>query len=383
MKVLFTSLREKSHFLALTPFIRAVQRTGHEVAVAAPPDFAERVAALGTLFFPVGHPGDEGLAPTWQRMREVPREQIARFAVGELFADVCAGAAIPSVIEILEHFRPSVVVRESFEFAGHVAAEKVGIPHVRAAICGSGAELDIRADAAASVNKHRRVLGLSSDPEGNCLAAEPVVTLFPPSFDLPATEPNAVARFHTPRTAATGLADHWNGNRDPFVYVTLGTVTGGFGPLAAVFRQVLDALVDLPVRALLTVGADLPLDVLGEVPTNVHVERFVPQDEVIPHAAAVLCHGGSGTVLGALAAGVPLVVAPLFADQPYNAARVTATGAGIGLESLDAPSSALRAALTRVLREDSFRATARRFADEIAALPMIDEVGPTLERFSR
>jgi MGT family glycosyltransferase len=215
------------------------------------------------------------------------------------------------------------------------------------------------------------------------MAAEPVITMFPPSFDLPATQQSEVARFRAPRAAAVTLADYWNGNRDPFVYVTLGTVTGGFDELRTVFRQVLDALDGLPVRALLTIGADLPMDILGTVPANVHVERFVPQDEVIPHATAVLCHGGSGTVLGALAAGVPLVIAPLFADQPYNAARITAVGAGIGLESLDAPSSAIRAALIRVIRETAFREAAQRFAGEIGALPMIDDVGATLERFAR
>lgn len=57
---------------------------------------------------------------------------------------------------------------------------------------------------------------------------------------------------------------------------------------------------------------------MGPIPDNTHVEQWVPQGKVLPHAVAVLCLGGSGTVLGALSAGVPLVVCPLFADQSCN-----------------------------------------------------------------
>jgi UDP:flavonoid glycosyltransferase YjiC (YdhE family) len=91
---------------------------------------------------------------------------------------------------------------------------------------------------------------------------------------------------------------------------------------------------------------------------------------VLPRAAAVVCHGGSGTVLGALAAGVPMVVVPLGADQPHNAQRIAATGAGLALPKPDA--SSLRAAIERVLAEAVFRNNARRLAAEIAALPNLE-----------
>jgi UDP:flavonoid glycosyltransferase YjiC (YdhE family) len=57
------------------------------------------------------------------------------------------------------------------------------------------------------------------------------------------------------------------------------------------------------------------------------VERWVPQAEALAQASLVVCHGGSGTVLGALAANVPLVILPLFADQFANARALADTGA--------------------------------------------------------
>jgi len=57
---------------------------------------------------------------------------------------------------------------------------------------------------------------------------------------------------------------------------------------------------------------------LGSVAANTHIERWVPEADVLTHAAVVVCHGGSGTTYGALASGVPLVCCPLFADQHRN-----------------------------------------------------------------
>ena len=124
------------------------------------------------------------------------------------------------------------------------------------------------------------------------------------------------------------------------------------------------------MRALLTTGRGMEPGVLGAVPANVHVEAWVPQRDILPHATALVCHGGSGTVLGALGAGLPLVVVPLFADQPDNARSVAAARAGLALPAPDA--SALRAAIERVLGDAELRRGAQRIADEMAALSPIE-----------
>jgi UDP:flavonoid glycosyltransferase YjiC (YdhE family) len=109
---------------------------------------------------------------------------------------------------------------------------------------------------------------------------------------------------------------------------------------------------------------------LGGFPANVHVEAWVPQRDVLPRVTALVCHGGSGTVLGALGAGLPMVVVPLFADQPHNARRIAAASAGLALPAPDA--NALRAAIERVLADPELRRGARRVADEIAALSTVE-----------
>jgi MGT family glycosyltransferase len=149
----------------------------------------------------------------------------------------------------------------------------------------------------------------------------------------------------------------------------------------------LSAVAGLPARVLLTVGRDLDVDALPEVPDNVHVERWVPQQDVLAHASAAVVHGGSGSTLGALAAGVPLVVVPLFADQPQNARRVHEVGAGLSVEpnreDIPATIRPLRAAIEQVLSEPSHRERADALAAELRAEAPVDDAVPLSERLGR
>jgi MGT family glycosyltransferase len=145
------------------------------------------------------------------------------------------------------------------------------------------------------------------------------------------------------------------------------------------FRATVDALADVPAKVLFTVGVHRDPAELGPLPSNVHVEQWVSQQAVLPHAAAVACHGGSGTTLGTLAQGVPIAVLPWFADQPHNADRVDALGAGLALHGGIDAVARLADALSTLLSEPSYRAAAGRVAAEIGALPPVDEAVEVLE----
>jgi UDP:flavonoid glycosyltransferase YjiC (YdhE family) len=143
---------------------------------------------------------------------------------------------------------------------------------------------------------------------------------------------------------------------------------------------------------LVTIGRGSDPEELGPRPPNVRVERWVPQDAVVPHAAAIVCHGGYGSTLGALSHGVPLVVLPLFsADQWANAGAVAGVGAGVALDGerrtrrvLGLPSAetlgGLAGAVLSVLGDAAYRRAAARVADAIRALPPIDHAVDVLAR---
>jgi UDP:flavonoid glycosyltransferase YjiC (YdhE family) len=121
---------------------------------------------------------------------------------------------------------------------------------------------------------------------------------------------------------------------------------------------VIDALGRLPVRGLVTLGGPCkPSDFTP--PANVHVVDSAPHGQVLPLASAVVCHGGHGTVMKALAHGLPLVSIPFGRDQLDNTKRVTVHGAGLGVRP-SARASTLCAAIERVLGDTDLRRGAMR-----------------------
>jgi UDP:flavonoid glycosyltransferase YjiC (YdhE family) len=116
------------------------------------------------------------------------------------------------------------------------------------------------------------------------------------------------------------------------------------------------------------------------VPDHVTVARWVNQADVLPHCAAVVSHGGSGTFLGALGLGLPQLCLPQAADQFRNAAAAVTTGAGLALAPDAATPEAVRDAVRRILLEDGFRGAAAGLADTIQAMPGPAEVVTVLER---
>ena len=151
----------------------------------------------------------------------------------------------------------------------------------------------------------------------------------------------------------------------PIVYVTLGTVFGGF-------RQALEicveALKDVDAQIVITTGRFTDPGAHGRLPENFIVERFIPNGLILPIADLVICHAGFVTTMGALGYGVPLVCLPIAADNPEVAQRVQEARAGLRLDNVRAGESIktaltperLRAATLEVLGNRSYRDNAQR-----------------------
>ncbi len=121
------------------------------------------------------------------------------------------------------------------------------------------------------------------------------------------------------------------GDLDAFLRAGPPPLYIGFGSMVdkeaqAVTEIVLDALAQTGRRAILLGGwSELGG---GQLPANaLRIDR-APHDWLFPRMAAVVHHGGAGTTAAALRAGVPSVVVPFFADQPFWAGRVQALGVG-------------------------------------------------------
>jgi UDP:flavonoid glycosyltransferase YjiC (YdhE family) len=379
VRVLFASTRGAGHFNPLIPFIEACLRGGHEVMVAGPPPLADAVERAGYPFWEGAEPPPEELGPVWARVPTVSREEAEAIVLGEIFGYLNVRAMLPSLSAACEQWRPDAVVREQAEFASAIAAERQGIPHARLGVMLASAEETALTIAGSRLDEQEP--GVTER-----IRASPYLTLFPASLEDPdGGGPPITHRFRDPAAGAStdALPDWWPGDERPLVYVSFGSVAGGMPTAVGLFQNALEAAGELPARVLVTVGRELEVEALGPAPPNVRIESWVPQAEVLGQAGVVVGHGGSGTTLGTLAAGVPLVVVPLFADQPENARRVAEVGAGVAVwPNPDAPPepirssidpAALRRAVEEVLGEPSYRRVAEGIAAEMAALPPTDE----------
>lgn len=154
-------------------------------------------------------------------------------------------------------------------------------------------------------------------------------------------------------------------NDQTIVYVTEGTM---HSKPPVLLRAALEGLASLPAHVIATTGRHRePRDLKLAIPPNARVEQWIPHSALLPRVSAIVTTGGTGTVLAALAAGVPIVVVPMAWDQPENAWRIAEAGAGIRLAPGQCSPRAIRHAVDRVLSDPSFRENARRLGSDLAS----------------
>jgi UDP:flavonoid glycosyltransferase YjiC (YdhE family) len=132
-------------------------------------------------------------------------------------------------------------------------------------------------------------------------------------------------------------------------------------PECRLLRVALEALAEEPVRVLATTNRHRP-EVPLEVPGNAVLVPWMRYSQAFPAADAVICHGGHGTVVRALAAGAPVLVWPAVGDQGENGARVAWSGAGLSLARRFLSPRAVRVAMRRLLRDGRYRGRAEEIA---------------------
>jgi UDP:flavonoid glycosyltransferase YjiC (YdhE family) len=369
------SLGGAGHFNPLVAFLHAARRRGDEVLTVGPPALREMVESAGFPFRAGGEPSEEQVAAIRERLPVVAAAEASLLGNRELFGRLATGAMLAGMEDAWRDWVPDLVLRDPTEYASAVLAARTRTPIAQVAISLAEAEAGSIAAAAPALEEHRQ--GVVSE-----LRAQPYLTRFPASFD-PSPFADTV-RYHEPRETHVSLPDWWRGSDAPLIYMTFGTVVGFMSIAAETFRMALKAVERTHARVLLTVGRRFDASTLGTVPANVHVEPWIDQARVLDHADLVVCHGGSGTTLAALAAGVPLVIVPLFADQFENARRIAAARAGRvvdtqirtgGTRSINAAAAPeITRSIEDVLGDVTYRDRTRAIAAEMTATPTVEEV---------
>jgi UDP:flavonoid glycosyltransferase YjiC (YdhE family) len=201
------------------------------------------------------------------------------------------------------------------------------------------------------------------------------IVLTSPSFDFPARLP-ANVRYVGPVLDDAGWCEPWEpppGDR-PLVLVAMSST---YQDQTDTVQRVVDALATLPVRGLVTTGP--ALDPASITPRgDITIVRSAPHRAVLRHAAVVVNHGGHGTVVKALAEGVPMLILPHGRDQADNAARVVSRGAGLSLKR-NASAARIAKAVRQLLEGHHFGHAARTLGESICCDTPPDELARVLQ----
>lgn len=380
MRILFTTVAAFGNVNPLIPLARAFQSQGHDVAFATAARFGHVIEAAGFEAIPAGL--DILYNEYVQHLAPGPIGP-ARFA--EIFVDGLAGPMLTDLLRIIPAWHPDLIVHDVVEFGGLTAGEILKIPHVAHNLILFGYSPDlldflVRREYAAFREAH----GLPPDPRYDEYFRYLYLQHVPESIAPLPTSIAARSQLIRPvfPEAQAGTLPAWLQRLPelPTVYVTLGTV---YNHTPGLLEDILAALGDGQYNVIVTVGADRDPAELGPQPACVHVERYLPQVAILPHCDVMVCHGGSGTLVGALAAGLPMLIIPLDGDHFMSADRLSGLGVARVVPAPEITSQSISVGVQALLMDPAYRQRASVIRADIAAMPSPAEVAHMLvERVS-
>jgi UDP:flavonoid glycosyltransferase YjiC (YdhE family) len=368
MRVLFCTTPGPGHVLPLVSTAWALQAAGHDVLFATSATSGSVTTAglstvdvapdldMGRIFY--RHLPAVGEYVQRQQQQPVPDHG----PLIPVFAEICDAMA-EGTVRVARRWRPDLVIHTLEQGVGPLVAAKLGVPAV---IHGFGLATPIRtvnAIAAAMSATYERH-GVTAAPE---IAA--VIDPAPPSmrigFDVDAPGlPDWWGMRFVPYCGGIELPDWLAVAPDrPRVAVTLGTTNPSFTGVTPL-RRVIDAAADLDAEFVLALGDADPTP-LGTLPDNVRACGWIPLNVLLRTSVAQIHHGGGGSVLVALRAGVPQLILPQGNDHFYNAAALADAGAGLTSADEDVDVALLR----NLLSDDKLRRKNAEISEEMAALP--------------
>ena len=380
MRVLLTTQPGYGHFRPLLPLARTLVEAGHEVRVGTSASYAPVVEGEGLTAEAVGLDWLHGVASTIPpELKAPPEADTLETFFAHQFVRMTAGRLAADVVGLSKRWRPDLIVRETTEYGGSLAAQVLGLPSAALQVASPTLMSDgVLAQVAIALDELRPPLGLAPDPDLAALRDELVVCFAPPALHDPRVAlPNGLRSFHPGSPETSGSLDDAVGGLSterPLVYATLGTVFNDPAIQLPFFRSIEEGLRDTSVDLLMTVGPTVDPASLGEQRPGVRVLRYVGQRAVLERCAVVICHGGYGTVLDAIDTAVPIVVVPFGADQHVNAAAVQRLGIGLVVTPEALSPQTIRDAVDRLMHPASPHGQRLRvLRDGWRALPGPDE----------
>jgi MGT family glycosyltransferase len=363
----------------------ALRARGHDVAWVVHRELVGRHLPAGSRVYPLDSSGVEAMMrEAFAAARRLDGVHMRR-TLWEMMHFPFVRAMFDPTRAAIDDFEPDLVLVDAQAAAGAIAARDTGARW--ASLVTTPAPIartvskpsEVGAWFASGLDALYRELGIA--PVDLPLAS-PDLILVPSIRTLAADGTDLPAHVEFVGSVSTGRKETVPFPFDalvdlPRILVSLGTLNAA---VAADFHRRVVSAFDGAALQVILAGSD---NVATSVPRNFIVRQFVPQVRLLAEVDAVVCHGGHNTVVESLAAGRPLLVLPIVADQPEIAERVAAAGLGIQLGFWQASPAELRDNVRRLLDEPQFRTTAARAGEELSHAGGADRAADLLLRIGR
>jgi L-noviosyl transferase len=394
MRILFVTFPFAGHTLPLVPLAWAARLAGHDVLFATAGEAVDLVVHAGLPAMAVAETdiikvcqqqtevtGPPNLscddqrafmdawsrADTWSRAGTGDAQPskvdklLANFRL--LFGSV-GERTIDAIIRVARDWRANAVVYDPYMVAGLVAAKVVGAPVFKHGINVSPPHMASTVSAMSNSIQRYGLTDTVWEPTAGIDVCPESIRSSSPDLGWPMR--------YTPYNGEAVLPA-WllePPRHRPKICVTMGTLIltlARRGPLDIIIEALSTREVDVII-----LGAE---DIIQKpLPDNIHATGWLPLNAVLPTCSAIIHHGGAGTTLTTLTAGVPQLIIPQFADQPINATAVASRGVGIHLPESKTDMASVRDQLFRLLNDPTISQAASEVREEISAMPPPGEI---------
>jgi UDP:flavonoid glycosyltransferase YjiC (YdhE family) len=380
MRFLMSFAGGYGHAAPLFPLAQALLSRGHEVAFTGQ---SSSLAAVNAAGFKTFESGGTIIVQAAAHSKFQPfDESQLKERMRRNFGDKVARERLIGVMYVAKHWPPDIIVCDEVDFGAMLAAETLQIRHVTMLVIASG-RIVTPDWFAETVDNIRIDNHLPSDPHLKMIGRNLVLSPFPPKLrSSNAIEYSDIAYIRGD-TQTTVQHDFLIGPtpRRPRIYATFGTE---FNTLATdLFATLLRSLAMLDADIVAAVGNNVDPAILGPQPENVDLRSFVDQADLLPSCSLMVSHGGSGSFLASLAHGLPMLILPLGADQPFNAESGCELGFAIALDPMLATPTSIVSSASTLLQSTKYRAAANLLQSDIARQQPVSDVISRLEELAK
>ena len=378
MHIAIVSLGAFGHVNPTLSVVTELVNRGVRVTYFTTENFRNIIEPTGAKFVPVH---------SWMAQQEKGQDNEAKddnVAAGVPFLFLNeAGAYIDDVMSVLNEDRPDAIMHDFAGIAGTMAADMLKVPNimiytsypsndtysVAESFEGIPADHPLRIAAAqiaqGYVEKYGcRLLTVKEifDGQGDLNLVMMQKRLVPnyESFD----DRFVFTGVQIGKRTAFGS---WKApdNGKPLLYSSLGTA---FNNWPEYYPILFNAVRDLDINVFAALG-EVKAESLKDIPANVEVGQMVPQLDILSQASVFITHAGMGGTGEAIYYGVPMIAIPQMDEQAITARQIEKTGLGVAfLDKSSITSEDLKAAIVKLLDDESYRGTAREFSEDMKRL---------------